>query len=168
MSYYSAIDTKKSNKWVSLIYFMLSNLVVALAFYFLTSEFIYKFSVNSEPSFSLNPSALLWITFSMLVILGVVNFMLLSLSKNQNKAGMRLSFTLYYIFMLGVLLWAFFSFTLALPTAGVVLLGITICLGIYLTYRYLTRSIVAGVILTIFNLYLIYLFVTNFAYILVR
>lgn len=160
-------DKKDKSRWQALCLFMLANLAIAFIFYFLSSGFIYLFSVNGEPAFSMPPQLLLWMMFSYLVVLGTVNFMIFSLSKNLNTFGMRLTLLLFYIFMLMILVWAMFSFTLKMPTLGVIILGLAIAFGIYLTYRYLTRSVVAGSILTIFILNLIYIFVTQLGYCLV-
>lgn len=158
---------EQKSRWQALCLFMLANLAIAFIFYFLSSGFIYPFASGGEPSFSMPPKVILWMIFSYLVILGVINFMLFSLSKNLNNFGMRLTLLLFYIFMGMTLLWALFSFTLKMPIVGVVILGLTIAFGIYLTYRYLTRSVVAGSILTLFILNLIYIFVTQLGYCLV-
>lgn len=163
---YTTNQEKQKSKYVCLLYFMLSNLVIAFIYYFLLSGFVYPLIKNGEPMFSMPANLLLWLTFGFIVVLGVTNFFVLSLSKNTNRTGQRVTFVLYYIFFADVLLWALFTFTLKLPTAGVIILGTAICLGIYEAYRYLTRSIVAGVIYSLFILYLIYIFMQNLAYIL--
>jgi len=163
---YTTSEEKHQNKYLSILYFMLTNVVIALIFYFLASSHIYRFMVNGEPSFALNGTSLLWVTFVLTVIVGIINFMPLALSKNMNRTGLRLTYMLYYIFFLMFLLWALFTFTLKMPVVGVIILGLTIALGIYLAYRYLTRSIVAGVIFTLYLLFLMYVFVTQLGYVL--
>lgn len=164
---YTTHKEKKESKYLSILYFMLTNIVIAFVYYFLTAGFVYPFTSGAEPSFALSASSILWVTFTLTIIVGIINFMPLALSKNMNRTGLRLTYALYYIFFLMFLLWALFTFTLHLPTAGVIILGVTTSLGIYLAYRYLTRSIVAGVIFTLYLLYLIYLFVQNLAYVLI-
>lgn len=159
-------NKKTSPKYMSLFYFLASNVVIALIYYFLVSGFVYPFTVGGEPAFSLSANLILWLTFCLTIIVGVVPFMELSLAKNTNRTGQRVTFVIYYIFLLMVLLWALFTFTLKLPVVGVIILGITIALGIYLAYRFLTRTIVGGVIFTLYLLYLIYIFVQNLAYVL--
>ena len=102
----------------------------------------------------------------MIIALGVVPYMLFNLSNfKTDRCGLRLNYTIYYIHFLLFLLWAFFAFTLALPTAGLVILGLAIVLGVFVVYRFMTNSIVAGSILTVWCLWLIYIFVLNLAYI---
>lgn len=163
-------STKKTTGVVfPLLILMLTNIVIAVIYLFFVRGFNYTFQVNEEPMFAIPGNILMWITFGMLILLGTVPYFLFNLSNfKTDRYGLRLNYTLYYIYMLEVLMWAFFSFTLSLPIVGVIMLGIAIALGIFVTYRFMTNSITSGVILTIFELWLIYVFVLNFAYVLLK
>jgi len=166
----TSVTTPKTKKTTGVIFplltLMLANGLIALIYLFFVRQNNYSFVVNGEPNFALNGNILFWITFGMIIALGVVPYMLFNLSNfKTDRCGLRLNYTIYYIHFLLFLLWAFFAFTLALPTAGLVILGLAIVLGVFVVYRFMTNSIVAGSILTVWCLWLIYIFVLNLAYI---
>ena len=100
-------------------------------------------------------------------MLGIVPYILFNLSNfKTDRFGLRLNYTLYYVHFLLFLLWAFFTFTLSLPIVGVIILGLAIALLLFVVYRFMTNSIVAGCLLTVWALWLMYLFVLNFAFVL--
>lgn len=161
--------TKKetSGGLFSLLTLMLANTLIALIYYFYVRNSNYSFIKNGEPSFALSGNLLFWITFGMVIFLGVVPYMLFNKSHFQtNRAGLRLNYTLYYIHFFIFLLWAMFSFMLKLPIPGIMILGVCIALGIFVVYRFMTNSIIAGTILSIWTLWLIYIFILNLAYVL--
>ena len=159
---------KSKNNIIYLFYFLLAGLVISIIHYFFSSGFIYSFNSLGEIPYAPSPGLVLWLTFGFLIVISIANYFILNLSNGFNHAGTKLSLCLFYVYMLGVLLWSFFSFTLSLPVAGLIMLGLTICLGLYTCYRYLTRSIVGGVILTIFELYLMLVFSSQLAYLLLK
>ena len=163
-------NTKKTTGVVfPLLILMLTNIVIAIIYLFFVRGFNYTFQTNGEPMFAIPGNILMWLTFGMLILLGTVPYFLFNLSNfKTDRNGLKLNYTLFYIYMLEVLMWAFFSFTLAMPIVGVIMLGIAIALGIFTTYRFMTNSITSGVILTIFELWLIYVFILNFAYVLLK
>ena len=164
----SSTKTKKSTGVVfPLLILMLSNIVISVIYLFFVKNFNYSFIVNGEPTFAMSHILLLWITFGMIIMLGIVPYILFNLSNfKTDRFGLRLNYTLYYVHFLLFLLWAFFTFTLSLPIVGVIILGVATALLLFVVYRFMTNSIVAGCLLTIWALWLMYLFVLNFAYVL--
>lgn len=158
---------KTTSVWFPLLTLMLANIAIAIIYLFLVRGFNYTFSVSGEPNFAIPAPILMWLNFGMLIVLGLVPYFLFNLSNfKTDRFGLRLNYTLFYIYMFLFLFWALFSFTLSLPVVGLIMLGITISLGIFVTYRFMTNSICSGVLLTVFELWLIYIFILNFAYVL--
>lgn len=162
------MTTQKQNAiWFPLLTLILANSFIAVVYLFLVKGFNYTFIKNGEPTFALSGTIILWVTFGMLILMGLVPYFLFNLSNfKTDRTGLKKNYCWYYWFMLMVLLWAFFSFTLKLPIVGCIILGIAIAEGIYTTYRFMTNSICSGVLLSVFNMWLIYLFILNLAYIL--
>ena len=147
---------------------MLANAFIALIYLFYVRNSNYTFIKNGEPTFALDGTILFWITFGMIIALGVVPYMLFNKSNfKTDRHGLRLNYTLYYIHFLFFLLWAMFSFMLSLPVAGVIMLGLAIALGIFVVYRFMTNTIVGGTILSFWAIWLIYIFILNLAYVLI-
>ena len=164
---YSTKSNKSTGVWFPLLVLMLSNGLIALVYWFLVNKFNYTFMVNGEPNFALDGNILFWITFGFIILLGVVPYMLFNKSNfKTDRAGLRLNYTIFYLHFLLFILWALFSFTLKMPAVGVIMLGLAICLGVFVVYRFMTNSIVAGSLLSIWALWLVYVFVLNFAYVL--
>ena len=158
---------KNSNGLFSLLTLMLANALIAVIYLFYVRNSNYTFVKNGEPLFALKGELLFWITFGMIIVLGVVPYMLFNKSHFQtNRAGLRLNYILYYIHFFIFLLWAMFGFMLNLPLPGLIVLGVCIALGIFVVYRFMTNTIVAGVLLCFWILWLIYLFILNLAYVL--
>lgn len=156
-----------SRSLFSLFTLMLTNTLIALIYYFYVKNSNYSFIKNGEPSFALSANLLFWITFGMIILLGVVPYMLFTKSNFQtNRVGLRLNYILYYVHFFVFLQWAMLSYMLKLPIAGVVVLGISIALGIFVVYRFMTNTIIAGTILSIWTLWLIYIFILNLSYVL--
>lgn len=146
---------------------MLANGLIALIFMFFAKNNSILFMKNGEPSFAMPANLLFWITFGMIIGLGVVPYMLFNISGfKTDRVGLTLNYSLFYLHFLLFLMWAMFTYFLSLPVAGYIVLGVSICVGIFANYRFMTNSISAGTILTIWCLWLIYLFVLNFAYVL--
>ena len=165
----SSKQKKTSNILFPLITLMLANGLIALIFLFFTKNFNYNFIVNGEPAFALNKDVLMWISFGFLIILGLAPYFLFNLSAfKTDRYGLKLNYSLYYSGLLLFLMWSFFSFTLSLPIVGVIILGLAIILWIFVVYRFMTNSITSGIILTLFCLWLIYLFILNFAFVLLK
>lgn len=158
---------KKRPTMLTVFMFLLMNLVISLVYLFLVRGFNYPFQVNGSPSFALPPEIILWITFGMIILVGLVPFFLYSVSNyDTDRVGLRINYTLYYLHFLFFVLWAFFTFTLTLPIVGLIFLGLAIILGVFVIYRFTTNTIVGGSLLTIWGLWLIYLFILNLAYLL--
>lgn len=158
---------KKRPSALTLFLFLLTNLVISLCYLFLVKSFNYSFQVNGSPGFALSPETLLWITFGMIILVGLVPYFLYNLSNYEtDRRGLRLNYTLYYTHFLFFILWSFFTYTLALPVVGIIMLGLAILLGVFVIYRFTTNTIVGGCLLTIWGLWLIYLFILNLAYLL--
>lgn len=154
---------------LTIFLFLIVNIVIALCYLFFVGAFNYSFKVNGSPSFTLAPELLLWITFGMIVMLGLVPYFLYNISNfKTNRDGLKLNYTLYYTHFLFFLLWAFFTYTLSLPIIGIIMLGIAIIIGAFVVYRFTTNTIVGGSILTLWALWLIYLFILNLAYLLLK
>ena len=160
--------TKKSTGAIfPLFTLMLANALIAVIYLFYVKNSNYSFIKNGEPTFALDGTILFWITFGMIITLGVVPYMLFNKSNfKTDRYGLRLNYTLYYIHFLFFLLWAMFSFMLSLPVAGVIILGLAIAIGIFVVYRFMTNSIVAGTILSVWAVWLVYIFILNLAYVL--
>ena len=159
---------KKRPTALTLFIFLVMNLVISLCYLFLVRAFNYSFQVNGSPSFALSPEILLWVTFGMIILMGLVPYFLFNISNYEtDRYGLKLNYTLFYIHFLFFVLWAFFTYTLALPVVGIIFLGLAIALGVYVIYRFTTNTIVGGSLLTIWGLWLIYLFILNLAYLLV-
>lgn len=168
-SVYKENTKKTTGSFYPLFLLMLSNAVIAVIYLFLVRQNNYTFSINNEPSFALDGNILFWITFGMIILIGVVPYMLFNKSNfKTDRHGLRLNYSLYYIHFLLFLMWALFSFTLKMPVIGVIFLGMAIALGVFVMYRFMTNTIVAGSIITIWGLWLIYVFILNFAYILLQ
>ena len=162
-------NTSKPTKPIRfpILILLLANTVIALVYLFLTRGFSYDLIKNGEPLFALPTAIILWVTFGMILVLGLAPYFMFNLSNfKTDRYGLKLNYTLFYLHFLGVILWTLFTFTLSLPIVGVIFLGITICALIFTVYRFMTNSIVSGVMLTLWALWLIYLFILNLAYIL--
>lgn len=163
----STTSKKTTGVVFPLLTLMLANIAIAVIYLFFTKNFNYSFKVNGEPTFALSPNLILWLTFGVIILLGMVPYFMFNLSNfKTDRPGLKLNYTLYYIHFLFFLLWAFFTFTLALPIVGIIMLGIAICIGIFTIYRFTTNTIFGGIILTLWGLWLIYLFILNLAYLL--
>ena len=158
---------KKHPTILTVFMFLLMNLVIALIYLFLVRGFNYSLQVTGSPTFALSPEIILWMTFGMIIVVGLVPFFLYSVSNyDTDRIGLRINYTLYYLHFLFFVLWAFFTFTLVLPIVGLIFLGFAILLGVFVIYRFTTNTIIGGSLLTIWGLWLIYLFILNLAYLL--
>ena len=167
----TSTTSTKSKKTTGVVFplltLMLANIVIAVIYLFFTKNFNYSFQVNGSPSFALSPNIILWMTFGVIILLGAVPYFLFNLSNfKTNRIGLKINYTLFYIHFFFFLMWSFFTFTLSLPVVGLIMLGITIGIGIFTIYRFMTNTIVGGAILTLWGLWLIYLFILNLAYLL--
>ena len=167
-SFADSVNTNK-NHIKTIVYplfiFMCGSIIAGLIFLFLQKSNNYDFIVNGEPSFAIPSRVHIWISFCMIVLLGVCPFMLYYIrNSNPDKMGQKLNYSLFYCHLLFVLVWALCSFTLSSPILGVIGLTIAIAIGIFATYRFMSNTITAGVILFVWNVWLIFMFVLNLAY----
>lgn len=154
---------------VSLFYlflYLISAMLIAGLCYLLSANKFYDFVINGEPTFSLPYNTINYITMIAIDFVGLASF-LMWISHRTNarpKKEIHENFITLGILAIAFLLYPLFTYALFLPIIGCIVLGIVIGLSIYTTYRFFNSSISAGVFMTIWTLWLMYLFILNFAY----
>ncbi|MBP3630742.1 MAG: tryptophan-rich sensory protein [Clostridia bacterium] len=149
-----------------LFIFITSSMIIALLAYLLSANKLFDFIVNNEPTFSLSSNLLKYLTLIALDFVGLATY-LMWFSHYVNKRPkneIHENFIHLGILLLVFLLYPLFTFGLSLPIVGCCILGVLIGYSIYVTYRYYNSSISAGVFMTVWTLWLMYVFILNFAY----
>lgn len=154
---------------VSLFYlflYLICAMLIAGLCYLLSANKFYNFTINEEPTFSLPYQTTNYLTMIAINFVGLASFLMwITLRTNARpKKEIYENFITLGILMITFLLYPLFTYALHLPIVGCIVLGITIALSIYTTYRYYNSSISSGVFITIWTLWLMYLFILNFAY----
>lgn len=158
---------KKVTPLFPLVTLLLANGLISLIFMFFAKNNSLTFIKNGEPTCAISHTLLFWLTFGMVICMGLVPFMQFSVSGYKtDRSGLSLNYSLFYLHFLLFLMWAMFTYFLSLPVAGCIVLGVAICVSIFICYRFITNSIIAGSIFTIWCLWLIYVFILNLAYVL--
>ena len=149
-----------------LFVFLASSVIFAFVCYLFSAKNFFDFSVNGEPSFFLSSNTLCYITLIALCFLGLGSYLMWFSKYDANRPKKEIfeNFISLAISLILFLLYPLFTFALALPIFGAIILGLVIVVSIYTTYRYFNSSIGSGIFITVWTLWLMYVFVLNFAY----
>ena len=149
-----------------LFIFLASAMIIALLAFLLSANNLFDFIVNNEPTFSLSSNLLKYLTLIALDFVGLATYLMWfsHYTNKRPKNEIHENFIHLGIDLILFLLYPLFTFGLTLPIVGCCILGVLIGYSIYLTYRYYNSSIGAGIFMTVWTLWLMYLFVLNFAF----
>ncbi len=170
-NYQSATYDKEKNIDVKtalfyLFVFLLSSVIFAFLCYLFSASKFFDFNVNGEPTFFLSANILCYITLIALCFLGLGTYLMWFSKYDTGRPAKEIqeNFISLAIMLILFLLYPLFTFALQLPIFGAIILGLVIAVSIYTTYRYYNSSISAGIFITIWTLWLMYVFTLNFAY----
>lgn len=149
-----------------LFLFLLGAMVIALLAYLLSANKFFDFVVNGEPSFFLSAKLLKYLTLIGLDFVAIASYLMWfsNYSAKRPKKEIHENFIYLSLFIILFLLYPLFTFAIVQPVVGCCILGVAIGLSIYVTYRYFNSSISAGIFMTIWTLWLMFVFILNLAY----
>lgn len=153
------------NVWFPLIIFLVGTWFIMLLSSLLGGNMV-KIATDVVPSprLSLRWYTIIWVLA--ITLIAIATFMMWTKHKRP-KQEIRENLISYFITIGVLMLWPLFFFRLSLGIVACVILGISIILSIYTTYRYYNTCIGAGIIFTFFTIWLIYLFYLNFGMLLI-
>ena len=159
-------NSKSEIYWLYVFLYIIGAMVIGGITYLMCGNNGYTFIKNSEPNFAMSFSGITWCTMFGLDLLGIASFFmwLSKYTDSRPKKEILENFIPLIIHLVLIMLWALFSFGLLLPIVGCCILGVSIVVAIYMTYRYYNSSIIAGILSTIWTLWLMYVFILNLAY----
>ena len=163
-------DSRGEIYWLYVFIFILGSMAIAGICYLMCGNNFYSFKVGNEPEFALDFKILMWSTMFGLDLIGLASyFMWLSrFTDNRPKKEILENFIPLIIHLVLFILWPLFTFGLNLPIVGCAILGASIIVAIYLVYRYFNSSIIAGILFSIWTLWLMYMLSTNIAFCLIK
>lgn len=166
----SETDERSEIYWLYIFVFIICSMAVGGLAYLMCGNNFFTFEVAGEPNFAIETRLLKWIMLFALDILGIASyFMWLSkFTESRPKKEILENFIPLIILVVLFWMWALFTFGLNLPIVGCAILGATAIVSIYATYRYFNSSIIAGILETIWTLWLIYVLSTQLAFCLVK
>lgn len=162
----SEIIWTKNTVWFPFIIFIVGTMVVGLAAYFMGGTISRPNGImpaGTLPSMWFN---ILWPIF--LLLLGLSTYFSWRSKRTRPRVEIKENLLTYYIHLLFIMFWPLVFYRIGSPIVAVILLGIAVLSAIYLFYRYLNSSIVAGIFSLLWALWLIYIFYFNLAYILIN
>ncbi len=160
-------NTHNELLWINAFLFLCGAIAIAGITYLLCGQNAYDFIINGEPEFALGFNSLRYLSIVGLCIFSLSSY-LVWLSKYTNSRPtleIKENFITAGVYIFMFMLWALFAFGLNLPTAGFIVLAVTVMLGIYCVYRYYNSSITAGILSSLWEVWLMYILVLNLAYI---
>lgn len=155
------IISVKNSGWFPLIIFTIGTFVISLASYYIGGN-ITIINENTEIGI---------LSASMQLIFWIVAISLIAIStyiqwlshKTRPIVEVRENLITLYIHLGVLFFFPLAFFRLNSNIAGCIILGISIIVGIYLVYRYYNSSIIAGILSTIYLLWIMYVFYIVFA-----
>ena len=163
------IDQKPLVKhwWLSLLICLIGGILLG-GIYFLFEMKNFPLVKNGEPTLSLNPSTLIWLSSCTVILIGLSTFFMLTTSGMINRPKKEIIENLISLSAtcLLILLYPLFFYLCSLKIVGVVILGLAILSASYTTYRYYNACLLAGTIMGLITLWLNYLFIISFGFLL--
>lgn len=101
------------------------------------------------------------------IAIGVSTFLMWR-DKEIKSTDRKINLILYFVHMFFNVLWPLFFFRLDLPIFAVIWLALTIISAFIVMYRYFVCNLPAGIIFTIYSLWLLYAFYLNLGLVLIN
>ena len=151
----------KDKKSTAIFIFIVCAVVVCVFGFFLGFGRFYDLNQGGMINYAMTTTPLLIITGLMIISSSVGTWLV---SKSKNSVSKLVCMILYYSILFLLLLWSLILFRLNAPIVACFMIGIAAAISIYLIYAYFVRNITAGILISIFSAWLLYVYAINLAY----